>query len=113
MRLTPTMRRVGLPSTRALVENLCKGKSFTEEPSWQRRRKQKRRNTNRRRDDTSHSPRIFTGLLREAPLKGLFLFSRELLRQPTQLFCSSTPVVRSIRNFPCKNWRSYDATGSY
>src|SRR5580692_5260717 len=31
---------------------LCKGKSFTEDPSWQRRRKQKkRRNTNRLRND--------------------------------------------------------------
>src|SRR5216684_1421196 len=50
----------------------CKGKSFTEEPSWQRRRRQKRRNTNRRRDVLASTLK-FTRLSREAPPERLFL----------------------------------------
>src|ERR1700733_14384936 len=82
----------------------CKGKSFTEEPSWQPRRRQKRRNTNRRRDDTSHTPRFLTGLLREAPLKGLFLVRRRRNSAMARLpMCHNRQTARLL---PCdRKWR--------
>jgi hypothetical protein len=58
--------------------NLCKGKSFTEEPSWQRRRRQKRRNTNRSAKRYFARAWNLTSLSREAPLERRFLLGQRL-----------------------------------
>src|SRR5277367_1816878 len=69
------LRMLPVPRVGWLLEvrtRSCKGKSFTEDPSWQRRRRQKRRNTNRLRDDTRKGQRI-KGASQEMFLRGFFL----------------------------------------